>query len=173
MLNSDDRAVPNSCKRSKHPCRSKTSSSSKEDVKHVLISSVRAVLLWWLPPFDPLYLTSFVLRAIMPNLPYTDQRGGWKLTKLNPAGLYAYEEVRSSFHHNLILLLRRLLAAVHSFHHNAISSCYAAFSQRGISSVNILLSRISAKSTRMSLRITAQSASVFSRGRRSPFFLCS
>ena len=79
-----------------------STSSSKETVKHFLISSVKALLLWWLPPFDPLYLTSFVLRAIMPNLPYTDQRGGWKLTKLNPAGLYAYEEVRSSFHHNLI-----------------------------------------------------------------------
>jgi hypothetical protein len=51
---------------------------------------------------DGHYLTSFVLRAIMPNLPYTDQRGGWKLTKLKPAGLYAYEEVRSSFHHNRI-----------------------------------------------------------------------
>ena len=150
-----------------------TSSSSKETVKHFLISSVKAVLLWWLPPFDPLYLTSFVLRAIMPNLPYTDQRGGWKLTKLNPAGLYAYEEVRSSFHHNRILLLRRLLAAFRSSQHNAISSCYAAFSQRGISSLNILLSRISAKSTRMSLRITAQSASVFARGRSYPFFLCS
>ena len=77
-------------------------SSSKETVKHFFISSVKALLLWWLPPFDPLYLTSFVLRAIMPNLPYADQRGEWKLTKLNPAGLYAYEEVRSSFHHNLI-----------------------------------------------------------------------
>ena len=40
-------------------------SSSKETVKHFLISSVKALLLWWLPPFDPLYLTSFVLRAIM------------------------------------------------------------------------------------------------------------
>jgi hypothetical protein len=78
---------------SKNPCRSKNSSSSKETVKHFLISSVKALLLWWLPPFDPLYLTSFVLRAIMPNLPYTDQRGGWKLTKLNRTGLYAYEEI--------------------------------------------------------------------------------
>ncbi len=153
--------------------RPRTPSSSKETVKHFLISSVKAVLLWWLPPFDPLYLTSFVLRAIMPNLPYTDQRGGWKLTKLNPAGLYAYEELRSSFHHNRILLLCRLLAAVHTFRHHSSSSCYAACSQRGSSSVNILLSRISAKSTRMSLRITAQSASVFARGRSHPFFLCS
>ena len=148
-------------------------SSSKETVKHFLIPSVKVVLLWWLPPFLSPLSNLFCSPGPLPNLPYTDQRGGWKLTKLNPAGLYAYEEVRSSFHHNLILLLRRLLAAVHSFHHNAISSCYAASSQRGISSVNILLSRISAKSTRMSLRITAQSASVFLRGRRSPFFLCS
>jgi hypothetical protein len=43
------------------------SSSSKGTVKHVLISSVKAVLLWWLPPFDPLYLTSFVLRASCPT----------------------------------------------------------------------------------------------------------
>src|SRR5271157_2891726 len=138
------------------------------------ISSVKAVLLWWLPPCDPLYLTSFVLRALMPNLPYTDQRGGWKLTKLNPAGLYAYEEVRSSFHHNHILLLRCLLAAFRSLHHtNGSSFSYAACLQHGSSSVNILLSLITAKSTRISFRITAQSASVFSRGRSHPFFLCS
>ena len=52
-----------------------------------------------------------------PNLAYTDQRGGWKLTKLNHTGLYAYEEARSSFHHNRILLSRRLLAALHVFNH--------------------------------------------------------
>jgi hypothetical protein len=44
-----------------------TTSSSKETVKHFLISSVKVLLLWWLPPFDPLYLTSFVLRALCPT----------------------------------------------------------------------------------------------------------
>ena len=90
-----------------------------------------------------------------PNLPYTDQRGGWKLTKLNPAGLFCLRR-------STVLLPPQTLSSFH-----------AAFSQRGSSSVNILLSRMSAKSTRMSLRITAQSASVFWRGRSHPFFLCS
>ena len=48
------------------PC-GRAPSSSKETVKHVLISSVKAGLLWWLPPFCPLYLTSFVLRALCPT----------------------------------------------------------------------------------------------------------
>jgi hypothetical protein len=32
----------------------RTASSSEETVKHFLSSSVKALLLWWLPPFDPL-----------------------------------------------------------------------------------------------------------------------
>jgi len=150
-------------------------SSSKETVKHFFISSVKALLLWWLPPFDPLYLTSFVLRAIMPNLPYTDQRDGWKLTKLNRTGLCCLRRNNGPPSTTTVSsFLRRLLAAVYSFDHtNSISSCYAACSQRGSSSVNILLSRISAKSTPISFRITAQIASFFSRGRPTPFFLCS
>ena len=146
-------------------------SSSRESVKHFfshLLGPCRCGGFRRLIPLSNLFHSP----GLVPNLPYTDQRGGWKLTKLNPAGLSAYEEVRSFFHHNRILLLyrlrRRFVVLIMQY-----SPYYAACSQRGSSSVNILLSRINAKSTRMSLRITAQSASVFARGRSVPFFLCS
>ena len=53
---------------------------------------------------------------------------GWvKVTKLNPAGLYAYEEVRSSFHHKRYPPLRRMFAAVtFSLQRNLLLRCFFA-----------------------------------------------
>ena len=52
-------------------------------------------------PFAPNLFCSTSLNA---QLTLCRSKGWWKLTKLNPASLLAYEGVRSFFHHNHFLL---------------------------------------------------------------------
>ena len=120
------------------------SSSSAEHVKYFLpsVKSLVVVASAFLSPLSNLFCSA----GPYAQLTLCRSKGWVEVDQADHTGLDAYEDTRSSFHHN------------------HISFFYAASRQRFISSVNILLSRISAKITRMSLRITAQSASFFLRG---------
>ena len=98
------------------------SSSSKETVKHFLISSVKA-LLWWLPPFDPLYLTSFVLRARHAQLTLYRSKGWVEVDQAEsyrPLCLRRNNGPPSTT--TVSSFLHRLLAAVYGFDHTNSSS---------------------------------------------------
>jgi hypothetical protein len=120
--------------------------------RHKTASDTSEFPSWWLPAKQSLYLTSLVLRALTPNLPYSDQKGGWKSTKLIRIGLYAHEALRSSFHHNN-------------------NSLFYTATAIGLADVNFRLSLKRAKITLINLITTAHIASFFFNSCPQQFFV--